>query len=848
MKKKLLCNMNILSVLIFLSFCLVLRAAEPLVSHDKEKGTVSIRSSDGRLQFGIKYNDGCYFNRVEVRGKQVINPEKGVFSAIKIDGQWFSTRNVSSLPRVAVNGDTILVENILYGSKDYLVEESWQLIALHDAIEWRIQRRTKGEGIIEDAASPEWVFLDMQTWTGAILDNGAVAWNRLLEGKNMTYGSHAEKVLLWNKTNDHCLEIEPTEIGDQQIATRFTHNLDDTYSFVHTLSDSVLETKVNLSRFLPDSQVLWKPFSINNDTKIVTYRITAPSYKSRFDLGDFMGLDEDAVREILNTITRYGVIDSKLVGANGWRSGYICLHEQWFAQMAMAIQDEGYTRNVSATYEHFRDNAVLSDGRVLARFKDNDHDAMKGTYNKQGFYEAVWGYLLDSQPDYVMVVAEQFHNTGDIKWVNGQKETCEAALEYMLRRDSDGDGLLEMMNQSHEDKQGSDWIDIVWAAHENALVNAEMYRAMILWAEVEDILGDLDMANRYRKSAAKLKESFNKDIKDGGFWSPEKKWYVHWRDKDGSVHGNNLVIPVNFSAIGYELCDDEVRRNDLLDLLEDAMRKEDLFTWPLCMYSYEKEEVRIPHNYPFPKYENGDIFLSWVELGTRSYAKYKPDIAIKYIGNIIEQYKKDGLAHQRYARVSQSGLGSDILAGNGMAIIGLYRNIFGIQPQYNRLYLEPHLTEALNNTMVRYKLRNTNYQIVLRTDQFQISADNFTISSSRAFGIETDTAQLKYFEGKCSTPRLSFERTEKNDLLVGIIEVAKNGLPAWTLQSEKPLNVTQTVFGLKAGVKYHLLIDSRLISEKVANAEGSFSFSLNLADGYKKHFKVMDVSLDNRKD
>ncbi len=284
--KKLFYNIPILCALVILPFCRESRIAKPLVLHDKDKGTVSIRSGDSRLMFNLKYTDGCYFNHVEVSGEQVIDSAKGVFTSIKIDGQWFSSRDESTLPRVTLNGDSVFVDNIRYGNKDHFVEERWQLIALQDAIEWRIQRRNVGEGNVEDAASAEWVFSDMEMWTGAILDNGGVAWNRLLENKNMTYGSHAGKVLFWNKTNDRCLEIDPTEISDQHIATRFTHNSDDTQSFVHTLSDSVLETRVDLSRFLPDSQVLWKPFHINNDTKKVTYRISTPSYKSRFDLGN----------------------------------------------------------------------------------------------------------------------------------------------------------------------------------------------------------------------------------------------------------------------------------------------------------------------------------------------------------------------------------------------------------------------------------------------------------------------------------------------------------------------------------------------------------------------------------
>jgi hypothetical protein len=841
--KRILFNMYLFCAFIFILSFQVLEASGQRISHEKDNGIVTIQSGDGQLMFRLKYNDGCYLDRVEVRGQQVIATEKGVSSAIKVNGKWYSSLDKNKQPIVKVYGNSVSIEHIRYGTDDFYVEESWHMTALDDAIEWQIQRQTKGVDVLEDAASTEWIFPDMQMWTGALLDNGCVAWNRLLENKKMTYGSHAGKVLFWNGSDDRCLEIEPIGLGEQHIATRFSHNPDDTHSFVHTVSDSELETRVNLSRFLRDSQLLWKPFSVNSDTKTVTYRISASGYKNRFDLGEFNGVDEDAVREILNTITRYGVIDSKLCGSNGWRSGYACLHEQWFAQMAMAIQDEGYTQNVSDTYNHYRDHAIQPDGRVLARFKDNNLDQMEGTYTKHGFYEAEWGYLLDSQPDYVMVVAEQFHNTGDLEWVRGQKEACENALEYMLKRDSDGDGLMEMINESHKDEQGSDWIDIVWASHENALVNAEMYGAMILWAEVETILGDQEKADRYLKAAKKLKESFNKDIKDGGFWNPEKNWYIYWREKDNTTYGNNLVIPVNFCAVGYGICDDETRKAKLLEGLETEMLKEDLFSWPLCIFPYQAKEVWVKHNYPFPKFENGDIFLAWVELGTRSYANYNPGIAIKYINRIIEQYKKDGLAHQRYARVSQTGLGNDILAGNGMAIMGLYRNIYGIQPKYNRLYLEPHITEALNNTTVKYKLRNTNYQIVLKTDQYKLSANNFTIEADKPFGMDTDAKRLKYYKGKSSKPKLSIETTDTSNLHVGILEESK-GLPTWTLQSEKAQRLTQIVYGLNAGQKYRIKSGAEIVKEIVANKNGSLSFSLNLPPQQKRVIKLIAVGID----
>ena len=215
------------------------------------------------------------------------------------------------------------------------------------------------------------------------------------------------------------------------------------------------------------------------------------------------------------------------------------------------------------------------------------------------------------------------------------------------------------------------------------------------------------------------------------------------------------------------------------------------------------------------------------------------------INNIIGQYKKDGLAHQRYARVSQSGLGSDILAGNGMAIIGLYRNIFGIQPKYNRLYLEPHLTEELNGTLVHYNLRGTKYNIVLRTNQYQISGNGFTLNSSQAFGINTDTMQLEYYESKNNKPRLIFEKEGKSDLLINILKDGNQNLPVWTVQSPKPLRIIQIVNGLESDAKYHIYVGTEIFEEKFADANGSLTFQLNLTDGLKKHITFMP---NNNKD
>lgn len=303
------------------------------------------------------------------------------------------------------------------------------------------------------------------------------------------------------------------------------------------------------------------------------------------------------------------------------------------------------------------------------------------------------GYLLDSQTDYAINVAEQFDLSGDKSWLKGQKEPCERALEWLLKRDSDGDGLVEMMTDSHKQGKSSDWIDVVWASWENAFVNARLYYALTLWTEREEILGDSVKATRYRLAAARLRESFIKPVSQGGFWNPDKGWFVYWQDKDKSIHGDNLVTAVNFAAIAYGLATPG-QRQTVLDGTEARMRKENLFHWPSCFLPYAADEGA--SGAKFPDYENGDIFLSWGELGVRSYAGYDPATAVAYVNRVLERYRKDGLSFQRYQRAEQTGAGDDILAGNCMTIVGLYRDIYGVRPQWNRLMLTPAARRSSN--------------------------------------------------------------------------------------------------------------------------------------------------------
>ena len=712
------------------------------ITQDTDNKTVTLSDGKGRLLLRLNYNGRSMIDDVRLRGSQnLVASVTGVCSAILTEGQWHTTRSSMADPTVEVEGNTVTVSNIHYGP-GLSVQEKWIFTTHPDYISWRIERKYLTGMALDDTYFPGWDFAAMDTWTGALLDNGGVAWFRFLETDSATLGQHAGTVTFWNRQGNAALRVVPATASDKFTACRFSHQPSGNLTFCQSVTTQELQPKYNLSRFLANQMDVWQPFNVQaGDTASVTLQLWPLEYDKAYDRGTFKGVNESSVREIMNTMPRYGVIDRKLFGGNGWRTGYAVLHEQWWAQIALAMADPDYSQGLMDAYDYYRDYAVSEDGRVLPRFKDTPGDNVPGTYTAHGFYEVQWGYLMDSQPDYVIVVAEHFQNTGDLDWVKGQKAACERALDYLLKRDSNENGLLEMINTSHSEGKSSDWIDVIWASFENALVNAEMYEALNLWAEVEEVLQDSVRASYYLAAAEKLKISFNKPLEDGGFWNPEKGWYVYWRDKDNSVHGDNLVMPVNICAIAYGICSDSVRIASILNQMETQMQKENLFFWPLCFYSFAPGEGQ-SGQYPFPTYENGDIFLSWGEVAVRAYARYSPAIALKYVKNVLNRYEQDGLAFQRYLRANQQGAGDDILGGNSMAVVGLYRNIYGIRPLHNGLYLEPHLTPELNGTQIKYLLRDELYTIDLSVGDYAITVGGVTVRDSKPFAVDAQGNRL----------------------------------------------------------------------------------------------------------
>jgi hypothetical protein len=786
-------------------FILGVNAQSVNISNDPQSKKAVLQNQ--KLRLVLDYNKTANISALVVNGEEVIQGNAGIYSHIKTIDADYSTVSLSTSPSVHITGNKMVVDNIVYGNEKVRVREIWTLTITPDAIRFDISRNTSKPILAEKMASPEMAFKNIHTWEGAYQDYGGLAWFYLFNKQKDTYGVYSNTSSFWNSKTGNGLQVTVSSPG-KQVVMDYSRGLNDQlYYSIGTSPTPLLPRFDSLTQrrlYLRDTTNIWSPVTIPAGKTEQSITLAYFDFEKKYGRGKLVGINQQQVSDVLNTIARIGVIGKKHFGGNSWHTPYgpICLHEQYIAQMGIGINDDQYLQGYRECLDFYRDNAIKPDGRVWPRWAYSNEDAMPGVFTDKGFYEAQWGYLLDSNPDYVINVSDLYDQNGDIEWVKTHQHSCEKALDWILQRDSNHNGLVEMMTNSHKEKRGSDWIDIIWASYENAFVNAKLYHALVLWADIERQLGNTAKAKQYKTFAEKLKHLFNQPTTAGGFWDETKKCYVHWRDKDGSIHGNNMVTPVNFMAIAYGICDDKKRSETILDEIEAQMQKENLFFWPICLYSYAPGEGN-DWQFPFPNYENGDIFLSWGSIAIKAYASYKPEIALKYLNKVLAQYAKDGLAFQRYGRAKQEGLGDDILSGNSLSVVGLYQSIYGVNPKYNRFYLDPHITNELTGTELHYNYREHRLAIGLRMNDYSVSDGQFTLSAKTDFGFYSRKNELLFFKGDADQASMQV-RTSLNEGLVCHIEKWEDNEMIFTQKctGNTKQKLAYRINGLKPGSTY----------------------------------------------
>jgi hypothetical protein len=212
------------------------------------------------------------------------------------------------------------------------------------------------------------------------------------------------------------------------------------------------------------------------------------------------------------------------------------------------------------------------------------------------------------------------------------------------------------------------------------------------------------------------------------------------------------------------------------------------------------------------------------------------------VKNVLDKYEQDGLSYQRYERNSQRGAGEDILAGNCMTVVGLYRDIYGIQPKHNRLYLEPHLTPALSGSQLRYQLRGQMYVIDLNMRGSRMTVDDFAVSAAEPFALNAKGDIAEFFPGSQTLPALSVTRTRRAPVGIEIESwpTGPAGQRKWTESAlDRGVSARHQVSGLKSDAVYDLRCEGRNVGFFKADAAGRIEFKRALGSKRPQRLELL---------
>jgi hypothetical protein len=229
-----------------------------------------------------------------------------------------------------------------------------------------------------------------------------------------------------------------------------------------------------------------------------------------------------------------------------------------------------------------------------------------------------YGGFLDANAGPIIAAWDYVECTGDKKWLRGKIERIEFVADFLIRRDVDGDGLIEAVQSGNlgtlvQPKRSCAWWDALNCGHKDGYTNAVIYRAFRCLADMEGRLGRADEAERFAEAADRLKVSYARTL-----LNPDTGWLAWWKSADGELH--DYASPtLNGIAIEYGLVGPEQGRQILAKLWAkiDAVgfKRFDLGVPPMLI-PVRRGDYLLPQAIGLPQREDGtDTFGQYMNGG-----------------------------------------------------------------------------------------------------------------------------------------------------------------------------------------------------------------------------------------
>ncbi len=173
------------------------------------------------------------------------------------------------------------------------VTENWKFLITESDIKFDIERNFPKSINIEEAAFPSFNFNNINTWNGAFLGYGGLAWFYLFNQKLCTYGVHSNSSIFWNSETGNGLKVAVKAQG-KQVAMKFSRSNDDKLIYNIAVSDSELTCRYEAekrSRFIRGKTDVWDSFKVPAGKYIQTITFSYVNYNEEYNRGKFVGED-----------------------------------------------------------------------------------------------------------------------------------------------------------------------------------------------------------------------------------------------------------------------------------------------------------------------------------------------------------------------------------------------------------------------------------------------------------------------------------------------------------------------------------------------------------------------------
>ncbi len=229
-----------------------------------------------------------------------------------------------------------------------------------------------------------------------------------------------------------------------------------------------------------------------------------------------------------------------------------------------------------------------------------------------------FGNFLDANAGPLIAAWDYVESSGDKTWLRRRIDRLEFIAEFLARRDTDGDGLVEAVQSGNrgtlrQPGRSCAWWDALNCGHKDGYTNALIYRAWRCLADLEQQLGRHVQHARYTTLADNLKAAYGKTL-----YNPATGWLAWWKSEDGELHDYASPV-VNGLAIEYGLVESAQGReilNRLWHKIEEVgFQRFDLGIPPMLV-PVHRSDYLLPDAIGIPQREDGsDTFGHYMNGG-----------------------------------------------------------------------------------------------------------------------------------------------------------------------------------------------------------------------------------------